>query len=363
MDATKPTVSPTSHNWDEPRRPSSASRWLRRATGAWVLVVVLWAEGAAQPRPGAEDEALRVSFVADAACGSPDDQADFLDALRARLPELVVEPPPASSGVNATLRWEPIASGGCWLALTTPWGTESLPLGPGAGDADLRAAAVRVAWWLETPWEQPPTAPGEAEPEWGPPAEALGRLRPLEVPAEPDQPTVGSWASASFLISTEFGAAWYPTPGAATGVVRILALLPVYDGVQLGLETRLGTELAVPFGRPELDVLERSVGAFARYQDGLGSRWLVDASLGLRFAFPQLEVEGATLAEFDSEVSNLFVVSGVGGGFQVTRILRLKLDVLGAVALATRRIEGSDGSEASLGVFTLDALLGVELAF
>jgi hypothetical protein len=145
--------------------------------------------------------------------------------------------------------------------------------------------------------------------------------------------------------------------------VRILALLPVYDGVQLGLETRLGTELAVPFGRPELDVLERSVGAFARYQDRLGSRWFVDASLGLRFAFPHFEVEGPSLVEFDSEVSNLFVVSGVGGGLHLTRVLRLKLDVLGAVALATRRIEGTDGSEASLGVFTLDALLGVELAF
>ena len=358
MDTTKPTVSWSCYNRDGP--------WLRsfcRGAGACALLSLLWAEAAAQPSSELEGEPRRVSFDADSACASPEERAGFLDALRARLPELEVEPQAESSEVEATLRWESLASGGCWLVLTTERGAESLPLGPNAGEGALRAAAVRVAWWLETPQEAPPMPPEEAPTAAGPSVEELGRLRPLQGAADQSQLVTESWPSPSFLISTEFGAAWYPTPGSATGVVRILALLPVSGGVQLGLETRLGTELEVPFGRPELNVVERSVGTFARYQDRLDSRWFVDASLGLRFAFPQFEVEGASLAEFDSEVSNLFVVSGVGGGFHLTRVLRLKLDVLGAIALATRRIEGTDGSEASLGVFTLDALLGVELAF
>ena len=135
------------------------------------------------------------------------------------------------------------------------------------------------------------------------------------------------------------------------------------DTVQILLEIRIGTELSIPSPGEDADMLERTFGIVARYQERLGTRWPFDVGLGIRYGFPQLEVDGGADVRIDNTVSNLMIFVGAGLGFDMTSVLRLKADMLAAVSVARRQIAIAESGTTDLGTFNLDAVLGFELSF
>lgn len=65
----------------------------------------------------------------------------------------------------------------------------------------------------------------------------------------------------------------------------------------------------------------------------------------------------------ESEISDLSVAVGAGGGYSITQSLRLRLDLVGAFSVASRRIIDGEELLTDLGAFTLDTILGFELSF
>lgn len=137
----------------------STAPWARCAASGAALALVCALVGASTPAR-AQTAAVHVSF--DPECAPERARQTLLSELRLRLGESqpVVESP-APPGAW-TLRWGPLPSTPCALALSDTALIAALTLPASADDPQLREAVVRVAWFVTTTTPRAPQPPLEA---------------------------------------------------------------------------------------------------------------------------------------------------------------------------------------------------------
>lgn len=309
------------------------------------------------PAWGQDDPQRPLYFDVAESCATGEAIEALQAHLDARLPNLLVVEGPTPDTAEWVVRWQPAGSGACELSLLTPDGVESLTLGPDSNEDERQAAAIRMAWWVET-WQANQAAVGATDPEPAPDPIATVRAD------SETEPTPEPRYSAGFTVGPGLGIAWHPSLDQAATAFRLVVGFPVTDNVQLALEGRLATEIEIISPGQDTDFSDRSLGLIARYLAPVSGRAVIDVSLGMRYGFPQLEAEGATTdAELERGISRLAFVTGAGASFALTPALRFRLDLLGAISVADRRIVGADGQLADLGAFSLELLAGFEVGF
>jgi hypothetical protein len=302
---------------------------------------------AAEPEPAATPRTMTLSFAGEAGCATDEQREQLLAGLRLRLPELAIERlADAARAPPEALVWGVDASGRCVLTLATVDGPARIELGRQSTEAEIRAAVVRVAWWLELRERH-----------------AQARLLPPE-PAKPPVPgpRPSTKPTPVFFFSVQLGPSWYPTPANVSAVLRVCAFLPLTERLQLGLEGRLATELGV-YPPLDVDAYDRSLGLLARYEAPLGRAATLGVSFGLRYAFLETDTDLVADVAAASTASNLSLASGIGASWQVVEALRLRADLLAGVAVRSRELEAKGSVFAGdLGVLALELLLGFELS-
>jgi len=288
---------------------------------------------------------MTLVFAANPECSTAEQREQLLAGLRVRLPELALQRVDVAALLPAeALVWDNDSAGGCALGLDTVDGAASIPLDPMSTESEIRAAVVRVAWWLELRVKQSETRlPGPTEP----PKARIAR--PLPTPV--------------VHFSVEFGVTYYPTLANVGASVRICAFVPVTTQLQLGVEGRLGTEVAVKNAPFEVDSYDRSLGLMARYEAPLSASASLGVTFGLRYALVQFDADLIADVHPASAASNLSLASGVGASLQIIDGLRLRGDLLAGFSVGSRRLVGVGGvATGDLGVLAIDLLLGFELS-
>lgn len=331
-----------------------------------VLVVVLalaasWRATAVR----AADPSTSLTVSIDPRCATPRQRTELTRALVARLPELDIEDVAAADPVPPeALTWAPRAPDGsdCALALLTVDGPVALPLSPSSSDADLHAAVVRIAWWLQLRARRAasqavaPTLPTPAPTPVPTPAPT-----PTPVPTPMLAPTPTPTATPWLRLGLGFGPTFYPTPGEPALMLRVTAAVALDAHVSVGLEARLGSEVLVDAAR-DVDAYDRTIGLAARYDAPLGPVAL-GLGLGLRWSLLELDVDRGGPLRLASESSNLALAANVGLAWPLTAALDLRLDAAAGVSFASRRLVDDAGvSAGDLGVLAIDLQIGFELA-
>lgn len=314
-----------------------------RWASAYLLGIGTLAGASADALAAGPEARATLVLAAEPGCSTAAQREVLLDALRVRLPAFAIV---VGDGDAQALRWATSDAPGsgpgvCTLSFMTVDGLVELPADPSASDDDLRAAAVRIAWWVE-----------------------LRRRRAAldEVPGKP-RPAP---APPSVLIGLGFGASDYPTPGEPAGALRLQLMGVVGERIALGVELRLVTEVGLDSAF-DVDVYDRSIGLVARYDLPLAPDLAFGVGLGARWALPEVDTDELQHAEIARPASNLAVASSLGLGWRVADDLRVRADGGVAVSVGSRRVRGrplgggSFVAAGELGVVAVELVVGLEI--